>query len=110
MRIDVTTPLTPLTTLVEWRGLCVKGDSPEDRIMRINQHNEFWGPCSTNMPEDFYGVEAIGKGFGLGGARYQVIAREENLRGQDDGIMRGFFAAWSHFMGRPASDPDNTRH
>ena len=103
MRIDITTPIAPLKTLVEWRGLCVRGDSPEDRMMRVDQHNEFWGPCSPNMPEDAYGVEAIGKGFGLGGARYQIIAREENMRGQDDGIMRGFYAEWSRLMGRPAS-------
>jgi methanesulfonate monooxygenase large subunit len=105
MRIDTTWPISPVSTLVEWRGLGIKGDSPQDRAMRVAHHNEFWGPGSPNQPEDGYAVEALGKAYIHGGARPQVIAREENLRGQDDGIMRGFFAGWSQFMGRPANDP-----
>lgn len=105
MRIDITWPLSPLSTLVEWRGLGVKGDTPEERMMRVNHHNEFWGPCSPNQPEDGYAVEALGRAFGAGGGRPQIIAREENLRGQDDGCMRSFFSGWSQYMGRPASDP-----
>lgn len=105
MRIDITWPLSPLSTLVEWRGLGIKGESPQDRAMRVAHHNEFWGPGSPNQPEDGYAVEALGKAFGCGGGRPQIIAREENLRGQDDGVMRGFFAGWSKFMGRSASDP-----
>ena len=105
MRIDTTWPLAPLSTLVEWRGLGVKGDSPEDRTMRVNHHNEFWGPGSPNQPEDGYAVEALGKAFGTGGGRPQIIAREENLRGQDDGIMRQFFVGWTQYMGRPANNP-----
>ena len=103
MRIDITTPLGPLETLVEWRGLCVKGLSERQLMERIDQHNEFWGPCSANMPEDAYAMESLGRGFGGGGARYQIIAREEDMRGQDEGIMRGFYAQWSKMMGRPAS-------
>jgi methanesulfonate monooxygenase large subunit len=105
IRIDTTWPISPTSTLVEWRGFGVKGESEEDRMLRINHHNEFWGPCSPNMPEDAFAVEAIGKACRLGGARNQIIAREENLSGQDDGIMRGFFAAWGQYMGRNASDP-----
>lgn len=105
IRIDITWPISPLSTLVEWRGFGIKGESPEDRMLRINHHNEFWGPCSPNMPEDAFAVEAIGKAYRFGSARNQIIAREENLSGQDDGIMRGFFAAWSKYMGRQASDP-----
>ena len=108
MRIDTTWPISPVATLVEWRGLGIKGDSAEDRAMRVKQHNEFWGPCSPNQPEDGYAVEALGKAYLHGGARPQIIAREEDLRGQDDGIMRGFFAGWSQFMGRPANDPRAT--
>ena len=101
MRIDITHPISARQTVVEWRGLAPKSDSPEERKMRISHHNEFWGPFSPNMPEDAYGVEALGKGFGLGGSRRQVIAREEGLRAQDDGIMRGFYAEWGRLMGCP---------
>jgi methanesulfonate monooxygenase large subunit len=94
-----------VSTLVEWRGLGIKGDTPQERAMRVHHHNEFWGPCSPNQPEDGYAVEALGKTYLNGGGRPQVIAREENLRGQDDGIMRGFFAGWSKFMERPANNP-----
>jgi methanesulfonate monooxygenase large subunit len=104
IRIDITWPISPLSTLVEWRGFGIRGESPEDRMLRINHHNEFWGPLSPNMPEDAYAVEAIGKAFRLGGSRNQIIAREEGLHGQDDGIMRGFYAAWSRYMGRQAGD------
>ena len=72
-------------------------------MARIDQHNEFWGPYSASMPEDAYAMESLGRGFATGGARYQIIAREENMRGQDEGIMRGFYAQWSKMMGRPAS-------
>ena len=101
MRIDITHPISPFETLVECRGLAPKADSKEEREMRISHHNEFWGPFSPNMPEDGYGVEALGKGFGLGGAKAQIIAREEGLRAQDDGIMRGFYAEWGRLMGVP---------
>ena len=109
MRIDITTPLGPLETLVEWRGLCVKGLDEKRMMARIDHHNEFWGPYSANMPEDAYAVESLGRGFGGGGARYQIIAREEGMRGQDEGIMRGFHAQWSKMMGRPASSDADRR-
>ncbi len=109
MRIDITHPISPFETLVECRGLAPKDDSEEMREMRINHHNEFWGPFSPNMPEDGYGVEALGKGFRLGGAEAQIIAREEGLRAQDDGIMRGFYAEWSRLMGVPPGAAERAR-
>jgi len=33
------------------------------------------------------------------------MAREENMRGMDDGFLRAFYAQWSRLMGRSASDP-----
>ncbi len=105
MRIDTTTPLTPDTSLVEFRGLGLKNDSEEDRIVRIRQHNEFWGPMSHNLPEDLFAAEQCAKGYRTGGAAYGIICREENMSAQDDGGMRHFYAEWSKWMGRPASDP-----
>ena len=105
MRIDTTTPLTPDTCLVEFRGLGLKNDSEEDRMVRIRQHNEFWGPFSHNLPEDLYAAEQCATGYRTGAAAYGIICREENLSAQDDGGMRHFYAEWSKWMGRPASDP-----
>lgn len=107
MRIDTTTPLTPDTSLVEFRGLGLKNDSEEDRMVRIRQHNEFWGPFSHNLPEDLFAAEKCATGYRTGGAAYGIICREENLSAQDDGGMRHFYAEWSKWMGRPASNPKN---
>ena len=107
MRIDTTTPLTPDTSLVEFRGLGLKNDSDEDRMVRIRQHNEFWGPFSHNLPEDVFAAEKCSTGYQTGGAAYGIICREENMSAQDDGGMRHFYAEWSKWMGRPASNPKN---
>ena len=107
MRIDTTTPLTPDTSLVEFRGLGLKNDSEEDRMVRIRQHNEFWGPFSHNLPEDLFAAEKCATGYRTGGAAYGIICREENLSAQDDGGLRHFYAEWSKWMGRPASNPKN---
>ena len=105
MRIDTTTPLTPDTSLVEFRGLGLKGDSEEDRMVRVRHHNEFWGPMSHNLPEDLFAAEQCAPGYRTGAASWGIICREENLSAQDDGGMRHFYAEWSRRMGRPASAP-----
>ncbi|MSO65488.1 MAG: aromatic ring-hydroxylating dioxygenase subunit alpha [Alphaproteobacteria bacterium] len=105
IRIDVVTPIDAHRTLIEWRGLGIKGDSPEDRQVRVRHHNQYWGPFGRNVPEDAFAAEAIALGFGPGASRYQVIAREEGGSGQDDGMLRTWYAEWSRRMGRPASDP-----
>ena len=105
MRIDTTTPLTPDTSLVEFRGLGLKRDNEADRMVRIRHHNEFWGPMSHNLPEDLFAAEQCGHAYRSGGASWGIICREENLSAQDDGGMRHFYAEWSRRMGRPASAP-----
>ena len=107
MRIDTATPISAHRTLLEGRGLGIKGEPDEDRMMRINHHNQYWGPFGRNVPEDGYAAEACEKAFRGGAANYQIIAREENLTGQDDGMLRAFYAEWSRLMGRPANNPTN---
>ena len=106
-RIDVITPLGPRKTLVEARGLGLKGDTPQERLMRINHHNEYWGPFGRNVPEDAFAAEACEKTFATGAARHQIIARDEGGHGQDDSMLRGFYAEWSRRMGRSPSNPAN---
>lgn len=105
VRIDVAIPVSPDEMLVEFRGLGLKGDDEDARLERIRHHNQYWGPFGRNVPEDLFAAEACAEGFKNGGARYEIIAREENLSGQDDGLLRGFWAEWSRRLGRPAHDP-----
>lgn len=107
MRIDTVTPLSPHRTVVELRGLGIKGEPREDRLMRIKHHNDYWGPFGRNVPEDAFAAEACEKAFGRGAARYQIIARDEQGRGQDDMMLRAYYKAWSQLMGRPAHNPVN---
>lgn len=107
LRIDTVTPLTPHRTLVEARGLGIKGESAADRRTRIRHHNDYWGPLGRNVPEDAFAAEACEEAFGRGGALYQIIAREERGHGQDDCGLRAFYAAWSRRLGVPAHAPAN---
>lgn len=105
LRIDTVTPVDARRCLVEWRGLAPKGEPDADRIMRINHHNQYWGPFGRNVPEDAFAVEACEKGFAGGGAAFQLIAREENMSGQDDGMLRAWYGEWARRMGRAPGDP-----
>lgn len=105
IRIDTTIPVAPGLTILEQRGLGVKGERPEDRRVRQLHHNQFWGPFGRNLSEDVIFVEAVEQANRRGGARHGIIARHENLMSQDDEIMRAYYRVWSRHMGRSASDP-----
>jgi methanesulfonate monooxygenase subunit alpha len=105
IRIDVVTPIDEKTMLVEWRGLGLKGDSPAARRTRMQHHNQYWGPFGRNVPEDAYAAEACEAGFRHGAARHQVIAREEGGKGQDDGMLRAWYAEWARRMERSPAHP-----
>ena len=107
IRIDTSTPLGPNKTLVEWRGIGIKGESDNDRRMRRNHHNQVWGPLGRNLYEDAYAVECVEATSRHGAAPFGVIARHEDLKTQDDAMMRSFYEEWSDRMGRRAHDPYN---
>ena len=77
--------------LAECRGLGVKGDSEENRRKRMEHHNQYWGPLGRNLPEDALAAELCAMSYRSGHAHYQVIARDEGLTGQDDGMLREFY-------------------
>ena len=108
VRIDTISPAGPGRTIVECRGLGVKGDSEEARRKRMAHHNQYWGPLGRNLPEDALAAELCAKSYRTGHSPWQVIARDENLTGQDDGMMRAFYARWSRMTGRPLS-PGETK-
>jgi len=101
VRIDTVSPAGPHRTVVECRGLGVRGDTEEQRRKRIDHHNQYWGPLGRNLPEDALAAELCAKSYRSGSAHYQVIARDEGLTGQDDAMLRAFYAQWSRLTGRP---------
>ncbi len=105
IRIDTVIPIDQNTSLVEWRGLGLKGDTEDDRRLRWKHHNQYWGPFGRNVPEDAFAAEACGEGFIKSASRYQIIAREENGTGQDDGMLRAWYAEWSKLTQEKINEP-----
>lgn len=105
IRIDTLSPDGPHRTIAECRGLGVKGDTEAQRAKRIEHHNQYWGPLGRNLPEDALAAELCARSYRSGSAHYQVIARDEGLTGQDDGMLRAFYAQWSRMMGRSSANP-----
>lgn len=106
MRLDTAIPLGPNKVFIEFRGLGLKADTPEERAIRVRDHNSIWGPFGRNLPEDLLGTH--GQGIALSDrteAPYILHARLENGRIHDEVGMRHFYAEWSSRMGRSASDP-----
>jgi len=109
MRIDTMTPLAPDRTLLEWRGLGLKSDTPEVRAMRLRQHNQVWGPAGRNLAEDVAAVESQQRNVMSGASRYSIIAREEDQRPHDDCFFRAYYQEWGRRIGRWAHDLDAKR-
>lgn len=105
VRLDRMVPLSPGRTLVEWRGLGVKGDSAEQRATRLQHHNLLWGPAGRNLPEDLLAVTSQWRAMQSGVVRYCVLAREENLNPTDDANLRAYYAEWGRRMGCAPSAP-----
>lgn len=108
IRIDTSIPIAPGVTLLEQRGLGIKGESAEDRARRQEHHNQFWGPFGRNLAEDVIFVEAVERTNRHGASRYGLIARHENMMSQDDEIMRAYYRTWGRYMGRSAANPLRT--
>lgn len=104
VRIDTSTPIAPGRTLIEFRGLGIRGEPAADRAMRVRDHNQYWGPFGRNIPEDVLFVEAVEES-NRRAAQYSVISRREQGRAQDDAPLRAYYGVWSRYMGRSASDP-----
>ena len=106
VRIDSLTPIAPGVTRLECRGLGVKGDTPEQRRQRIDQHNQVWGPMGRNLPEDIWAVETQWATISAAASRYSIIAREETSGPMDDATLRHFYAEWRKHVRRHTHDID----
>ena len=107
IRLDSIIPLSPTHSVVEYRGLGVKGESAENRKMRINDHNEYWGPFGRNLPEDTVAVATQMKTMNEASIPYSIFARDGNPPRFNDATARVFYEEWSRLMGRPAHNPMN---
>lgn len=100
IRIDRMVPLACDKTLLEWRGLGLKGDTPDVRRVRIANHNTVWGPFGRQLPEDVAAVEwqmnALRHGHRA--ISYSIIARHANLTFTDDIEVREFYKEWKRLM------------
>jgi len=102
LRIDTQIPLAAGKTLVQFRGLGVKGEPEQMRRQRIRDHAEFWGPFGRNLPEDALAAERQKETMGKA-SKYSLIAREENRLAQDDFPVREFYRQWERLTGLRAA-------
>lgn len=110
LRIDTSIPLGPNKVMIEFRGMGLKSDTPEQRAERIRDHNTIWGPFGRNLHEDLLGVHGQGRAMRRGtDSAYVLHGREENSTIHDEIGMRHFYAEWSRRMGRKAYDPYGSR-
>lgn len=106
LRMDTAIPMGPNKLLIEFRGLGLKSDTPEQRAERIRDHNTIWGPFGRNLHEDLLGVYGQGLAMRTGtDSKWVIHGREENSTIHDEVGMRHFYAEWGKRMGRPAYDP-----
>jgi methanesulfonate monooxygenase large subunit len=106
LRMDTAIPLGPDKLIIEFRGLGLKSDTPEQRAERVRDHNTIWGPFGRNLHEDLLGVH--GQGLAMrerSDSKWVLHGREENSTIHDEVGMRHFYAEWGKRMGRQASDP-----
>ncbi|MDQ3214571.1 MAG: aromatic ring-hydroxylating dioxygenase subunit alpha, partial [Pseudomonadota bacterium] len=106
LRMDTSIPLGPNKLLIEFRGLGLKSDTPEQRAERVRDHNTIWGPFGRNLHEDLLAVHGQGRSMRPGSeAAWVLHGREENMTIHDEGGMRHFYAEWSRRMERKSYEP-----
>lgn len=98
VRIDSLIPLSTGQTILECRGLGAAGDPKAVRAMRINHHNQVWGPTGVNLAEDLWAVQTQMQNMNKGSSRYSIIAREEEGP-MSDSSLRNFYSEWSRLTG-----------
>lgn len=102
IRLDTQIPLAPGRTLVQYRGLGVKGEPDAVRLHRINEHDQVWGPFGRNLPEDSIAAEHQQKTM-VGATKYSLMAREESGLTHDDLPLRAFYREWERLTGLNAA-------
>ena len=105
-RVDTMTPLGANKVLIEFRGLGLKADTPEERAERLKYHNDLWGPFGLNLHEDLLAIQLQSQAMRKGVENTYVLhGREENMTTHDEIGLRQYYAEWGRLMGRPPYDP-----
>ena len=100
------TPLGANKVLIEFRGLGLKADTPEERAERLKYHNDLWGPLGLNLHEDLLAIQLQSRAMREGvESAYVLHGREENMTTHDEIGMRQYYAEWGRRMGRAPYDP-----
>jgi methanesulfonate monooxygenase large subunit len=111
LRVDTMTPLSADRVLIEFRGIGLKRDTPDERRLRVRDHNTIWGPFGRNLPEDLLGVTNQGRGMPVGSQPLHVLhGRDEQASIHDEIGLRCYYAEWSRRMGRSARAPYSDSH
>jgi methanesulfonate monooxygenase large subunit len=107
LRCDIVTPLGPDKVMIEFRGLGLKRDTPEERQTRINHHNSIWGPFGRNLHEDLIGVQGQGTTMLTGSEPRRILhGRQENQTIHDENGMRHYYEEWGRWMNRMPNKPE----
>jgi methanesulfonate monooxygenase large subunit len=105
-RCDIVTPLGPDKVMIEYRGLGLKRDTPEERMVRIKHHNSIWGPFGRNLHEDLIGVQGQGTAMQTGAEPRRILhGRHENNTIHDEVGMRHYYHEWGKWVNRNPADP-----
>mgnify|MGYP002700704359 FL=1 len=114
LRCDIMTPIAPDKVMIEFRGLGLKSDTPEERLIRQRHHNSIWGPFGRNLHEDLLAVTTQqGSMDELADSRRILHGRHETDADGDPTIhdeegMRHFYDEWGRWMNRHPGNPDLT--
>ena len=110
-RCDIVTPLGPEKVMIEFRGLGLKRDTPQEREIRINHHNSIWGPFGRNLHEDLIGVAGQGTTMRPHTEQRRILhGRQENQTIHDEVGMRHYYDEWGRWMNRLPNDPEKSWH
>lgn len=112
LRCDIMTPISADKVMIEFRGLGLKSDTPEERLIRQRHHNSIWGPFGRNLHEDLLAVstqQATMNEYAdprrILHGRHEVDADGDPTIHDEEG-MRHFYDEWGRWMDRWAGNPD----
>ena len=107
LRVDVMTPLSPDKVMIEFRGLGLKKDTKEERLIRQRHHNSIWGPFGRNLHEDLLAVSTQqGTMHNDAEVRRILHGRHENNTIHDEVGMRHYYDEWGKWMNMNPGNPE----
>jgi methanesulfonate monooxygenase large subunit len=112
LRCDIMTPLGPDKVMIEFRGLGLKSDTPEQRLIRQRHHNSIWGPFGRNLHEDLLAVTTQQATMSEWAEKRRILhgRHERDADGDptihDEEGMRHFYDVWGQWMDRWPGDPE----